>query len=242
MPKPHKTIAQLSHNVRRPRPGAEVYQEYNGLRQRYILEAAARHFRKREDDPAPLYGKTLLDVGCGESTISEFLALSGAEITAVDPNPKALARARASAQAFGAPINFVQTRAENLVRGTAKYDVILALDILEDTEDPAKLIWALRQLLAPGGIIIFSTINRTFRAWLIHIFASSIVYRRTRRKLNSFWRFYTPQQLRRVCKSAGLKLSHVQGLRFSLTKMKWKQSSTPRTRYMATATQESDER
>lgn len=238
MPKPHKTIAQLSHNVRSPRAGADVYQEYNTLRQTYILEALARHFRKREDDPAPLYGKTLLDVGCGESTISEFLALSGADITAVDPNPEAIARARQSAQRFGAPITFLQTRAENLVRSSERYDAILALDVLEDTDEPEKLLWALHQLLAPGGLIIFSNINRTPWAWLLHILVSSFIYRRTARRLKTYWHFYKPQQLRRMCKGAGLHLSHVQGLRFSLTKMKWKNASVPRTRYMATATAE----
>lgn len=236
MPKPHQTIAQLSQNLRRPRAGADVYSEYNTLRQHYILEAVYGHFKVREDNPAPLYGKTLLDVGCGESTISEFLALSGAEITAVDADAAALAHARASAQEFGAPITFLNTRVENLVRTGQKFNVILVLDVLEDTQDPDKLVWALKQLLAPGGLIVFTTINRTFRAWFFHIFLSSFLYRRTRRGLTSFWRFYTPAQLRSVCKKAGLKLSHIQGLRFSLTKMKWKRSSTPRTRFMATAT------
>lgn len=238
MAKPHKTIVQLSKNVRRPRSAPAVYQEYNGLRQTYILESTARHFKMRDDDPAPLFGKTLLDVGCGESTIAEYLSLSGAEITAIDPDLTVLEKARASALAFGAPITFVQTRAENLVRSSQKFNVILALDILEDTEDPDKLVWVLRQLLAPGGLIIFTTINRTFWAWWFHIFVSSFVYRRTTRKMGSFWRFYTPEQLRAVCKKAGLKLGNIQGLRFSLTKQKWKLASTPHTRYMATATAE----
>src|SRR5882757_9794395 len=106
MPKPHQTAVRLSKNLRRPRAGEEIYHEYNTLRQNYILEMAAAHFHMRDDDPAPLYGKTLLDVGCGESTIAEFLALSGAEITAIDPNAKVLLHAKKSAESFGAPITF----------------------------------------------------------------------------------------------------------------------------------------
>lgn len=232
-----QTFAQTLTALRRPRARGEVYRDYNTLRQRYIVKEAAAHFRIRDDDPAPLYGKSLLDVGCGESTIAEFLALSGADIIAIDSDPKRLAKAEESAASFGAPITFMNTKPEKLLNSLQKFDVILALDVLEETDDPARMLWVMRQLLAPGGVIILSHISRTPLAWLYHILFSSYIYGRTPRGSRSLWRFHTPNQLRRLCNKAGLVLGHIQGLRYSKSKQRWKNSHRIRPRYLATATQ-----
>lgn len=234
---PHAlSIAQISAALRHPRARKEVYHDYNILRQRYILERAAKHFNLRDDDPAPLYGKTLLDVGCGESPIGQFLALSGADITAIDSNRKILAEAEASAISFGAPITFHAVGPEKLLN-TNRYDIILALDVLEDAPDAAKLVWVLRQILAPGGLIIFSHINRRPRSWLYHILLSSYIYGRTPRGSRNFNRFHKPAQLSAMCEKVGLTLSHVQGLRFSISRQSWLRSTNARTRYLAEATE-----
>lgn len=240
-PKPsHKakwlTLGQISAALRHPRAREGVYHDYNLLRQRYILERCGKHFKVRDDDPAPLYNKTLLDVGCGESPIGQFLALSGADITAIDQNPEAIAIAEAAAVSFGAPITFHAVGPDKLLN-TKKFDIILALDLLEDTSDPAKLIWILRQILAPGGILIFSHIARTPRAWFYHILFSSYIYGRTPRGSRSYGRFHNPSVLALLCKRVGLKLRHVQHMRFSFSKQRWKFTSNKRSRYMAEATE-----
>lgn len=236
MPRPFLSFAQISAALRHPRARGEVYHDYNLLRQRYILERAAQHYKFRDDDPAPLYGKTLLDVGCGQSPIGQFLALSGADITAIDSNPKVIAIAEASAISFGAPITFHAVGPEKLLN-TRKFDIILALDILEDAPDAAKLVWVLRQILAPGGLIIFSHINRRPRSWLYHILLSSYIYGRTPRGSRHFNRFHSPTKLAALCNAVGLNLSHVQGLRFSIAKQCWIRTTSARTRYLAEATE-----
>lgn len=236
MARPTLSFSQISAALRHPRSRGDVYYDYNLLRQRYILERAAKHFQLRDDDPAPLFGKTLLDVGCGESPIGQFLALSGADITAIDSNPKVIATAEASAITFGAPITFHAVGPEKLLN-TSRFDIILALDILEDTEDAAKLVWVLRQILAPGGLIIFSHINRRPRAWLYHVLLSSYIYGRTPRGSRHFHRFHKPAHLDELCRRVGLHLTHIQGLKFSLSRQCWIRSANARTRYLAEATE-----
>lgn len=242
-PVPHKrpgkwlSFAQISAALRHPRARLDVYHDYNLLRQRYILERAAKHFNLRDDDPAPLYGKTLLDVGCGESPIGQFLALSGADITAIDSDPEMVAAAEASAITFGAPITFHAVGPEKLLNNR-RFDIVLALDVIEDSEDAAKLVWVLRQILAPGGLIIFSHINRRPRAWLYHILLSGYIYGRTPRGSRHFNRFHTPAKLADLCRQVGLQLSHIQGLRFSMARQVWiRNDSTRTTRYLAEATE-----
>ena len=233
--KPKSVPLQVHHLaaiLRRPPDVKPVYHAYNQLRQLYILEQTSRHFACRKDDPAPLYGRKLLDVGCGESGIAEFLALSGAEITAIDPDPAVLAKAQASAEAFGAPVTFLKTKAESFIGQPFRFDVVLALDVLEDVPDPDKLMWVMRQLLAPGGLLILSAINRTFLAWFLHIVLSSRVYGRTAPGRRQWGRFHTPESVAAMAKRHGLEVVDLQRLRFSLTNREWVPTAAGGTRYL----------
>jgi 2-polyprenyl-6-hydroxyphenyl methylase / 3-demethylubiquinone-9 3-methyltransferase len=247
VPKPAKVA---KNKARSPLPGAHllalltdppgqspVYTAYNRLRQHYIVAQTMAYFKARDDDPAPLFEKTLLDIGCGDATIAEFLALAGAEITAIDPNPAALAKARASAAAFGAPVEFINTTAEKLVTSGERYDVILALDLLEVTPNPAKMLWCIKQLLAPGGVVVLSVIHRSPWAWVLHVLFSTYVYGRVARENRSYSRFFSPLALARLLKGAGLRLGQVQWLRFSSTRRRWvyaPSGSKRATRYVVT--------
>lgn len=232
-----QTLRQIAATLRRPPPKQGVYTAYTQLRQNYILRAAQQHFGVREDNPAPLFGKKLLDVGCGTATVAQFLALSGAEITAIDSDVTALAQARAAAEAFGAPITFARAEASALLAQTTRYDIILVLDVFETQHSIGKLMWVLRQLLAEGGVIIVGHISRIPRAWVYHVLLSGLVYHRTPWGSRGWRTFHTPAQLAELAHAAGLKLKGVQGLRYSVSGGLWKLTGQrTATRYLAQLT------
>ena len=231
----HSAIATLRLMLGQPPAKDAVYKGYNYIRQHYIVEAAASHFKRRDDDPAPLYEKMVLDVGCGESSIGEFLALSGATVLAIDSDGTALLKAKQHAETYGAPVDFMQVKAEDLLRHEKKYDVILCLDVLENTPQPDKLIWVIKQLLSPGGMVVFSHINRTFKAWFVHVFLSQWVYRRTARSIRKFTNFYTPETLSQLAQKHGLTAGNIQYLRFNTAEKRWQLSPQPDTRDMLLA-------
>jgi 2-polyprenyl-6-hydroxyphenyl methylase/3-demethylubiquinone-9 3-methyltransferase len=229
-----KTLQHIAKTIQNPPPIQGVYSAYNQLREHYILQATQKHFGVRADNPAPLFGKKLLDVGCGTATVAQFLALSGAEITAIDPNAAALAQARQAAEEYGAPITFVRAHAADLLAHPHRYDIILVLDVFETLAGIGKLMWVLRQLLAPGGVVVVGHITRTPRAWLYHVGLSSMVYGRTPRGSRHWRHFHTPAQLGEIAQAAGLKLKGVQGVRYSVTGGRWKLTSQrTATRYLA---------
>jgi 2-polyprenyl-6-hydroxyphenyl methylase / 3-demethylubiquinone-9 3-methyltransferase len=235
MPKPHQTLRQLLRIARQPRPAAAVYEDFTRLQQVYILEQCAAHFGIRADDPAPLFRRSLLDVGAGQGGIAEFLALSGATITALEADPKAFASAKARAEAFGMEnMTILRQTPESLLPSLQTFDVIVVTDALTNSTNPAKLLWVLKQLLAPGGLMILSAIQRSPRAWVYHVLLGRWLYRRRKAKVNL--NFFTILQLKQLCGRAGLTLSPVQGLRFSFLKQRWKKARTPQTRFLATAT------
>src|ERR1700757_1582905 len=65
------------------------------------------------DSPA-LPAATALDIGCGTGDTSIYLAQHGWQVTGVDFVPRALAKARAKAQARQVSVNFVQADVTHL--------------------------------------------------------------------------------------------------------------------------------
>ena len=216
------------------KPREDIYEQFNCLRQDFITHATTLHFERREDDPAPLLNRTLLDVGCGTSTVGSFLVLSGAEITAVDPDEDALEQARIYAETHGTSMRFIHGKAEDLVARGEKFDVILCLDVMEAVEDPDKFIWSLARLLNPGGVMIFSVIARRWKAWFLHIFMSQILLKRIT-STRHFHQFYTPQQLTEYLKKYQLSVQNIQWMTFDPDAQTWELSHSPDTRYMAVA-------
>ena len=239
MPKPHQTLRQLLRIARQPRAASAVYEDFTRLQQVYILEHCAAHFGIRADDPAPLFRKKLLDVGAGQGVIAEFLALSGATITALEANHTAFTSAKARAQAFGMEnMTLLRQTPESLLPSLQTFDVIVVTDALTASPNAAKLLWVLKQLLAPGGLLIFSAIHRSPRAWVYHVLLGRWLSRWLygRRTAKGPLNVFTIPQLRQLCSRAGLTLSAVQGLRFSFLKQRWKKARTPQTRFLAIAT------
>ena len=240
-PLPHRTLWQAVRGFccfwQRTAPSRDdIHRKYNLLRQEYILDTTRNHFHKRADDPAPLYNKKLLDIGCGTSTINTFMALSGADVTAVDPDRRALETAEKYAQNYGIDINFLNGKVESLVQSGEKYDVILCLDVLEYIDKPERFLWSLRQLLKSNGIIIFSAINRTPKAWFVHIFLSYYLLKRTKEDPRRWEFFYRPLKLREMMAGEHLAVKTIQGMIFDIENDEWRLYHEPDTRYLGTAT------
>jgi ubiquinone/menaquinone biosynthesis C-methylase UbiE len=120
------------------------------------LLAREKHVRGRLLDAAePLAGARVLDLGCGTGSLVVMLKqrCPSAQVAAIDPDPKALARARAKAARAGAEVAFEQGYADALPYEGGAFDRVLSslmLHHLTDTEKDAALRESLR-VLSPGG-------------------------------------------------------------------------------------------
>jgi 2-polyprenyl-3-methyl-5-hydroxy-6-metoxy-1,4-benzoquinol methylase len=115
----------------------------------------AREFRIRS--LGPLYGKRVLDVGCGEGGDSILLARLGArEVTGVDLSERAITAARERSMINGVAdkVDFVCAPVETAQIEAASYDVVWCNAILHHLTDNLELV--MRQLAAwakPDGVI-----------------------------------------------------------------------------------------
>lgn len=166
-------------------------------------------------DRAGLYGKLILDVGCGGGLLAEAMAAKGGRVTGIDMVGPALAVARSHARQSGLSVDYRQSTAEAwAVEHVGVYDVVTCMELVEHIPDPAGLIQALATMARPGGDIFFATVNRTWPARLLVIWLSEYVLRLVRKGTHSYRKFVRPRQLSHWANQAGLALRHMSGLRY----------------------------
>ena len=143
-----------------PKGSSAMLHKLNPVRLAYVRDQVDQHFELDECDFRPLTGKSALDVGCGAGLLAEPLARLGASVTAIDAAPELIAAAMAHAEGSGLTIDYRDMAVEEL-DGT--FDLVTSMEVIEHVADPQGFVRALAARLAPGGLLILSTPNRT--AW-----------------------------------------------------------------------------
>jgi 2-polyprenyl-6-hydroxyphenyl methylase/3-demethylubiquinone-9 3-methyltransferase len=155
---------------------------------------------------------SLLDVGCGAGLLCESLTRAGCRVTGIDAAGAAIAAARAHASGQGLTIDYRTAETRDLVAEGAKFPVITALEVIEHVPDPQAFLASLKALLAPGGLIFISTLNRTPQSFAIAKLGAEYVLRLLPVGTHSWARFITPGELSTLCRNAGLRMGDIAGL------------------------------
>ena len=198
-----------------PKGSSAMLHRLNPARLRYIRAAVDLHWDGDDRSFTPLAGKTALDIGCGAGLLAEPLARLGAAVTGIDAAPENIVVAAQHAQASGLAIDY---RAGSLpaIRGE-RFDLVTSLEVIEHVTDPRVFVAGLAAALAPGGLMILSTPNRTplSRLGLILVGeGTGLIPRAT----HDWRRFLTPDELTGLLEEAGLEVTDVRGLALSLAK------------------------
>ena len=85
----------------------------------------------------------------------------------------------------------------------------------------AKFVAECASLVRPGGIAVFSTLNRTYKAWLLAIIGAEYVLGWLPRGTHQWDRFVTPEELATCAKSAGLGEPRFEGIVYNPLKDAW---------------------
>ena len=162
-------------------------------------------------------GKRIADVGCGGGLFSGLLAREGAEVVGFDASEGAIDRAREHAKEEGLEIDYRVAAAEDLDTDDAgKFDAVVCFEMLEHAAEPASVVGRLAGLArGDGSKVLFSTINRTLRAYLLMVVGLERVLGVIPRGTHDPEMFVRPDELAGWCRDAGLKVTDVTGLRYS---------------------------
>ncbi|EKN00839.1 MULTISPECIES: bifunctional 2-polyprenyl-6-hydroxyphenol methylase/3-demethylubiquinol 3-O-methyltransferase UbiG [Acidocella] len=160
-------------------------------------------------------GVSILDVGCGAGLLAEALAKDGFAVTGLDAGAEVIDVARGHAQGQGLNITYRHGTAEGLAAEGASFPVVTALEIIEHVADPLEFLKSLRALLAPGGVLFLSTLNRTPQSYAVAKFGAEYVLRLLPVGTHDWKMFIKPEELGRLCRQAGLRLTDTAGLSYS---------------------------
>ena len=173
---------------------------------------------------ADLANAQTIDIGCGGGILSESLAKAGARVTGLDMASDSIEIARTHAQAAQLNIDYQISTAEAWAQAhPAEYEVVTCMELLEHVPDPASVIHAAAQLLAPGGVVFFSTINRNPKAWALTIGAAEYLLKWIPKGTHQYDTFIKPSELSAMARQSGLEVIALAGIGYQ----PWQSKSNP---------------
>jgi 2-polyprenyl-6-hydroxyphenyl methylase/3-demethylubiquinone-9 3-methyltransferase len=209
----------------------------NPARLAFIRETCLANFQVDDRSRAPFSGLRLIDVGCGGGLITEPMRRLGFEVTGIDAAGESLAVAGAHAESLGLSIDYRAAAIEDLVAANEPpFDVVLALEVIEHVALPGAFLADCARLMAPGGVMIVGTLNRTLKSLALAKVAAEYVLRWVPAGAHDWRQFLTPDELRRLLGSAGLAAGAPAGLVLDPLSGQWRRSGDTAINYMMAAT------
>ena len=192
-------------------------------------------FARAPKDPAALAGLAVLDIGCGAGILAEPLARMGAAVTAIDPSREMIEAAKHHAGESGLAIDYRATTAEALGRSRQRFDVVVALEVVEHTADVGAFVGAAAALVKPGGLLIASTLNRTLKSFLYAIVGVEYILGWLPRGTHAYDKLVTPSELAAAIRAAGLTLVAETGVSYAPFADRWDLTADMDVNYMMAA-------
>jgi 2-polyprenyl-6-hydroxyphenyl methylase/3-demethylubiquinone-9 3-methyltransferase len=218
-----------------PRGRMAPLHKLNPARLAYIRNTACRQFDREVKRLDCLAGLRILDIGCGAGLLSEPLARIGGQVVGVDPSAKNIAAARLHAQENEVTVDYQVGTAEALADARERFDVVLAMEVVEHVADVNLFVRRCAEMVRPGGLMIAATINRTLKSFALAIVGAEYVLGWLPRGTHRWDRFVTPNELEIALELGRLQVIDQRGVIYNLLADRWELARDMDVNYMVTA-------
>jgi 2-polyprenyl-6-hydroxyphenyl methylase/3-demethylubiquinone-9 3-methyltransferase len=204
----------------------------NPTRLAYIRDAACRHFDRDPKGLKCLEGLRILDIGCGAGILCEPLRRLGASVVGADPSAANIEAARLHAADGGLAIDYRETTAEALADAGERFDLVLAMEVVEHVADLAAFVRCCAGMVAPGGLMVTATLNRTLKSFALAIVGAEYILRWLPRGTHQWDKFVTPNELEAALERGGLRAVDGRGVIYNILLDAWQLSDDMDVNYM----------
>lgn len=206
----------------------------NPLRLGYIRDAACAKFARNPRSLTCLDGLRVLDIGCGAGLLCEPLARLGAQVVGVDPSESNIAAARLHAERAHLSVDYRCTTVE-AIDPHERFDIVLAMEVVEHVTDVGAFLGHCAALMKPAGLMVVSTLNRTWKSFALAIVGAEYVLRWLPRGTHQFGKLVRPDELERALKNAGMAVVDRAGVVYNPLADRWQKSKDMDVNYMVLA-------
>lgn len=202
-------FAKLARDWWNPKGPMASLHQVNPVRLAFVRDAIDAHWLGAAAEAKPLAGKSALDIGCGAGLLCEPLARLGADVTGVDAAAENVSAASAHAEAVGLDIRYMAGEVGALDIG--QFDLVTSVEVIEHVADKAAFLKDVAARLAPDGLLVMSTPNRTTASRVLLVGAAEAVGYVP--KGTHHWEdFITPDELEALLEDAGLTVTAKRGI------------------------------
>lgn len=209
---------------------------FNNVRSEFIKRQILDFFKLNNDDPQPLKGYSILDVGCGGGLLCEPLAQLGAKVTGIDGSQLSLVVAQHHAAQNNLEIEYINTLAHDFRKEGREFDIVLNTEVIEHVYEQESLLTDCHEMLKENGLFVSATLNRTVKSFLFGILGAEYILRLLPKGTHDWRMFVKPEELLHILHELGCELVSHAGMAFNPFTGNWKITRDVSVNYLLLAT------
>ena len=166
----------------------------------FIKNNASRIISHKNLETKFLEGIECIDIGCGGGILSERLSRLGARVTGIDASESSINVAKEHSFKSRLEIDYKCLTTSELLRSKKdkflnKFDIVIASEVIEHVNERKIFLSDISKLSRSGGLIVFTTINKSFLGILLGKFFAENILKVVPKNTHDPNKFISPQKL-----------------------------------------------